>query len=509
MHSKNNTMYQLNDTRIATAGGPETPPYATKKTNTNEQLLGRSLMGMIWGIFFLSVLGLVYTLTFHNSQGWDLFRLIRINPFTLMMWSGITFFSGLVHRYALKYMTGFRYYTSFMLKCSAFTFSVMLFVASQNIVLMGISWMLMGGIMSRLIGSVKHWEEGKQASILSLKYFSGSSILLALGLLLLWEETRTTYLPDLLALAEQDLSLLTLGATTLIVIAGLIQSALFPFHKWLISAMTAPTPSSALMHAGFVNAAGILFTLFAPLIVKAGFLPFLFMFGAIGAILAQFWKLIQSSVKQKLACSTVAQMSFMVAQCGLGFFNAAIAHLLLHGCYKAYLFFSAGSEIERTQPFDKKPIVFRWLHLPVLLLSGIIGGVLFALITGKGTALDSGLFLTFIVALTVTQTTQYILNEKNVNFTYKLIALPVLVIPAIILYALMYNGVTTLMGDMPLVNQPVALELQHYLIAGVYLLGFLSMQFRWYLHFPRLYVLFLNMSQPASLTVTAFKKSRS
>ena len=106
--------------------------------------------------------------------------------------------------------------------------------------------------------------------------------------------------------------------------------------------MTSPTPASALMHAGFVNGSGILLTLFAALIFASNTMDLLFIIGGLTAVIAQFTKLLQVNVKQKLACSTIAQMGFMIMQCGLGYFNAAIAHLILHGFYKAYLFLSSG-----------------------------------------------------------------------------------------------------------------------------------------------------------------------
>ena len=75
-------------------------------------------------------------------------------------------------------------------------------------------------------------------------------------------------------------------------------------------------------------------------------------------------EILQVNVKQKLACSTIAQMGFMIMQCGLGFFNAAVAHLILHGFYKAYLFLSSGEEIAQTKP--QKPIQLKIKPLQAL-----------------------------------------------------------------------------------------------------------------------------------------------
>jgi NAD(P)H-quinone oxidoreductase subunit 5 len=104
-----------------------------------------------------------------------------------------------------------------------------------------------------------------------------------------------------------------------IITAAIIQSAIYPFHRWLLSAMTSPTPASALMHAGFVNGSGILLALFSTVLFASNTLIILFIIGGLTAVIAQFTKLLQVNVKQKLACSTIAQMGFMIMQCGLGF----------------------------------------------------------------------------------------------------------------------------------------------------------------------------------------------
>jgi NAD(P)H-quinone oxidoreductase subunit 5 len=55
---------------------------------------------------------------------------------------------------------------------------------------------------------------------------------------------------------------------------------------------------------------------------------------------------VQSNVEKMLACSTMAQMGFMIVQCGLGLFPAAIAHLCWHGLFKGFLFLQSGSFVK-------------------------------------------------------------------------------------------------------------------------------------------------------------------
>src|SRR5690606_33001009 len=187
---------------------------------------------------------------------------------------------------------------------------------------------------------------------------------------------------------------------------------------------------------------GILLALLSTVLFASNTLILLFIIGGLTAIIAQFTKLLQVNVKQKLACSTIAQMGFMIMQCGLGFFNAAVAHLILHGFYKAYLFLSAGEEIQLSKPQKPLHITIKPLQAVVVLIFGIIGTFLFAYLTGKNTILNSGIFLTLIVAITVGQVTYNIVKEQSLTIWQKTFLPPLLFISGIAIYALIYNGVT-------------------------------------------------------------------
>ena len=130
----------------------------------------------------------------------------------------------------------------------------------------------------------------------------------------------------------------------LLVVGALLKSAQFPFHSWLPDTMESPTPVSALMHAGIVNAGGFLVVRFSPLITNSpASLNALALIGAFTALFASVVMLTQTSIKRSLAYSTIAQMGFMMLQCGLGAFALAILHLVAHSLYKAHAFLSSGS----------------------------------------------------------------------------------------------------------------------------------------------------------------------
>jgi NAD(P)H-quinone oxidoreductase subunit 5 len=108
--------------------------------------------------------------------------------------------------------------------------------------------------------------------------------------------------------------------------------------------METPTPVSALMHAGIINAGGFLIIRLNPLVtLSPAALSTLALFGAFTALFASLVMLTHASVKRSLAFSTVAQMGFMMLECGLGAFGLAVLHLVAHALYKAHAFLSSGS----------------------------------------------------------------------------------------------------------------------------------------------------------------------
>ncbi len=136
------------------------------------------------------------------------------------------------------------------------------------------------------------------------------------------------------------------GICLLLAASALLKSAQFPFHSWLPDTMETPTPVSALMHAGIINAGGFLIVRLSPLMtLSPGTLHLLVLVGAVTALFASLVMLTHASVKRALAFSTVAQMGFMILQCGLGAFSLAVLHLVAHSLYKAHAFLASGSII--------------------------------------------------------------------------------------------------------------------------------------------------------------------
>ncbi|MDU6241796.1 MAG: proton-conducting transporter membrane subunit, partial [Bradyrhizobium sp.] len=184
-------------------------------------------------------------------------------------------------------------------------------------------------------------------------------------------------------------------AALLIVATAMLKSAQLPLHGWLIEVMETPTPVSALLHAGIINAGGFLVLRLSDVLLLAT--PALDVLAVVGGATALFGSLVmltQTSVKVQLAYSTVAQMGFMLLQCGLGAFSAALLHIVAHSLYKAHAFLSSGSVIDIaraswTPSPGGKPHPFRLIFsiAGVLLVT-----LLFSLLTGATPARQPGVF---------------------------------------------------------------------------------------------------------------------
>ncbi|PSP17713.1 oxidoreductase, partial [Halobacteriales archaeon QH_10_67_13] len=290
--------------------------------------------------------------------------------------------------------------------------------------------------------------------------------------------------------------------------AAMVQSALVPFHGWLLASMTAPTPASALMHAGFVNAGGILLVRFAPVVsAELDVMLGIVAAGAASALVGKLLKTVQADVKGQLGCSTVGQMGFMIMQAGLGFFSAAVAHLILHGFYKAFQFLGSGAQIahERPDDGDRAPAAGA-VGLAVTAVTALLGGVVFTVFVGKGAGLDSGVVLTVLVVLMVVHATRQVVGRAALPAAIRYGAVPAIALPAIAVYGGVFTAVEALMSDLPGVTSPTELTVVHALVVGAFLLAYVGIDRGLYRDSRRLYVALLNIGRPPPSTVVTARE---
>ena len=434
-------------------------------------------------------------------------KLLHVDRLSITMIALVIFIGLCVGSFAYRYLKGDAQYRPFFMRLAALIGSVMLMVSADHLLLLLAAWCVSNALLVRLMIYKTSWKAAKAAGLLATKNFAWGAAGAASAFLLLYTETGETSIQALVR--QPALSTTTLLALGLLLIGAMTQSAIWPFHRWLLSSLNSPTPVSAVMHAGLINGGGFLLARFAPLYLQStALLTFLVVIGFCTALLGTLWKLMQPDVKRMLACSTMGQMGFMFVQCGLGRFPAAVAHLVWHGMFKAYLFLSSGSAAKEKRVdlgYPPRPIAFG-----CALLCGLAGSFSFAVSSGKvWLAGDTTLVLIVVAFLTASQFALPILQSKPLR------TLPLALIGTG-LFGVVYGGsvqlITWFMAPMGLM-QPQPLN-------GFHLAGILALTLAWlsrlFLRTPdkaasapdwmlKGYVTALNASQPHPDTITTHR----
>jgi NAD(P)H-quinone oxidoreductase subunit 5 len=271
---------------------------------------------------------------------------LRLDALAVAMALLVTFLGVRVSRFSATYLSGDTRQARFHAWMSLTLGSVLVVVLADTLGLLLVAWVSTSLCLHRLL---LHYPERAGAVFSARKKFVvsrlGDLCLLLAGVVLYRHYGTTSFDELFVAAAAGDVGPLPVAGLLLAACAAL-KSAQFPFHSWLPDTMETPTPVSAFMHAGIVNAGGFLILRLSPLFVHApGALTLLAVLGTATAAFGAIVMLAQPNVKRALAYSTVAQMGFMLLQCGLGAFGLALLHLVAHSLYKAHAFLHAGSTI--------------------------------------------------------------------------------------------------------------------------------------------------------------------
>ncbi len=281
--------------------------------------------------------------------GWRLPLMVDALSVSLLVL--VSFLSAIVLRYSRNYLGGDPHQGRFVRLLALTSGSVMVMVLSGNLLGFALAWLGTSLFLHRLL---TFYPERRNAIAAAQKKFLVSRIgdaCMVAALVLAWRGLGTWDFAGMFSRVEafraSGAMPWEVGALAVALGAGaLLKSAQFPFHVWLPETMETPTPVSALMHAGIINAGGFLVLRLSPIVsLSCGALNALALVGAFTALYGSLVMLTQTSVKRSLAYSTVAQMGFMMLECGLGAFALAALHLLAHSLYKAHAFLSSGSVV--------------------------------------------------------------------------------------------------------------------------------------------------------------------
>jgi NAD(P)H-quinone oxidoreductase subunit 5 len=271
---------------------------------------------------------------------------LRFDAISATMALLVAFVGWIVVRYSRTYLDGEPREGAFHGLMLAALASVMVLVQAGSLGVLILSFLAVGLALRALLLFYPERLEAQRAATKFVRVWGAGDVALIGAAVLLWSAFGTADLAALGVAAADGLPLAAQFAVGLLVLAAGLKTASFPLHGWLTEVMEAPTPVSALLHAGIINAGGLLLIRSADLVqASPGAMAALVMLGGFTALFGAAVMLTQSAVKTALAWSTVAQMGFMLLQCGLGLWALALLHIVAHALYKAHAFLASGGAV--------------------------------------------------------------------------------------------------------------------------------------------------------------------
>jgi ech hydrogenase subunit A len=339
-----------------------------------------------------------------------------IDQFSIIMALIVGIIGSLICVYSLGYMRHFyQHHTGIPDRTNMFFLIIFVFISamfglvfSNSLVWVFFFWEVTTLCSFLLIGFTKTEEATKNAfTALWMNLLGGIAFAAAIVYL--------TYQPaGMLGLDQVLISgkALVLIPAALIGFAGLTKAAQMPFSSWLVGAMVAPTPVSALLHSSTMVKAGVyILVRFAPVFQGTTIGYALALVGAFTFLVASGIAISQTNAKQVLAYSTIANLGLIVACAGIGTYEAIWAAILLiifHAISKSLMFLCVGTvehRIKSRDIEDMNGLIVRLPRIAAMMVIGIAGMFLapFGMLISKWAAIqafiDAPFGLVFVVIL--------------------------------------------------------------------------------------------------------------
>ncbi|MDP3092634.1 MAG: proton-conducting transporter membrane subunit [Nitrospira sp.] len=323
--------------------------------------IGAAFCGAVATLYLVAVQGPISVRFYDPASTASLtfpigFYIDRLSAVMMVLISGV---GTIIYAYSIGYMYQDPHEPRYFTLIGLAMFVLLCLVSSANLMMLFLFWQLLSYLLYLLAHNHTHQGtlEGAFKTFTLLRV--GDAAFLA-GIVLAHALYGTLEFPALFAKAAESAVMLSplpgldisgaTAVTLLLFIGGMSKSAQFPLHIWLPHYLYAPTPATALLHAGIINAGGFLINRLAPLFgLSSTTLHVAFVVGSLTAVLGATMMLAQNDIKKTLGFSTVGQMGYMIMECGLGAFSLAVFHLIAHGLFKATMFLNSGNVIHKAR----------------------------------------------------------------------------------------------------------------------------------------------------------------
>ncbi len=280
-----------------------------------------------------------------------------VDQISVTMMTVVSLVSAIVHVYAIGYMDHDKSFNRFFSYLSAFVFSMMILVMSDNFLGLFIGWEGVGVCSWLLVGFWYHKADKtrEENPSISPSWAANEAFIMnriadlgmLIGIFILYWNTGSLQYDEVFAQLPYLSETVLVGAAIALFIGAMGKSAQFPLHTWLTDAMEGPTPVSALIHAATMVTAGVFLVIRSnPLYSMpevSGVSFFIASLGTFVAFYAASMALVERDLKRIIAYSTLSQLGYMFAAAGLGAYWIALFHLAAHAFFKALLFLGGGN----------------------------------------------------------------------------------------------------------------------------------------------------------------------
>lgn len=369
------------------------------------------------GVLELLQLGILLCFEYHYGEIIPVYNDLIIDNLAVIMILIVGIIGSLIAVFSLGYMEKFQEENSEVKDRRPFFFAVIfLFLAgmfglvtSNNLLNMYMCWELTSLCSFLLIGYTETREATENAfKALWMNLLGGLAFAIAIAWIGVFFHTVEL---DMLRSLEGVGPYLTLPLA-LLVFCGFTKAAMMPFSGWLLGAMVAPTPTSALLHSSTMVKAGVFLIIKLCPLLGENYTGYMTMFvGGVTFFFASCAAISQSDGKKVLAYSTISNLGLIICCAGIGTYQAAWTAVMLvifHAVAKSLLFLSVGTAEQclgsrNIESFDG--MFCRLPHVSVCMIIGICGMFLapFGMLISKWAAMkafvDAGhpLLLLFIV----------------------------------------------------------------------------------------------------------------
>ncbi|MGN7189486.1 proton-conducting transporter membrane subunit [Curtobacterium sp. MCBA15_004] len=367
-----------------------------------------------------------------------------------------------IQRFAVAHLRGDTGQRRFVVWVNVLTAAAVGLVLAPSVLWFAVAWTVAGAALIVLLATYRRSRQARDGVARALRQ-------LAVGDLALWAAVVTVS-----GTARGDVEWARLAAVTerlpawsaavvalLLVVACVSRSAQFPLDGWLRTTLAAPTPVSAVMHAGLVNAAAFLVIRFAPMVTAhPAALALLGACGAASMVVGSAGYLVRADLKGRLVASTTAQMGVMLVTLSVGAWGAAVFHLVGHGMYKARLFLRAGEQVDdkrralATPVTDPAPAAQRRAAAVVATVLPGLGIVPAAwLSTGPATLSSTVLAASGWVAAALVL--HSVLTNRGVHVGVRVLAVPLVIVASAVYTAAVHALDALVSSDVPAAVDPL------------------------------------------------------